>query len=283
MTDSVRRALGLDQIDLEGNLIVISERHGTDANFLINTVLSKSLEKGYGVELVLFHNTFGHYHNIGMKLGYNLNVLRERGDVVVVEPMKSIVCNIEELGHDSVDASSPELTENMRQLNDMKTMPNPLKLDEKLVQHFFTPVRDQFWELKKVRENVTIIVDDITHLLDLNLSLKEVWLYSKYLISLMKIDKKIAMCILGHTYQSDINDCLPNGIVAGLQRGSQLYVAVEPLRTGHSDDISGVMVIEWRVSGLRKLFNWPERSTYLYKLLDRQIKLFTPGGIDALF
>lgn len=280
MTDSVGTALGFDQVNLEGNLIVISERHGTDANFVINTVISKALEKGHGIELVLFHNTFGHYHNIGMKLGYNLNVLRQRGDVVVVEPMKSVVRSIEDLGHDSVDASSPELSDNIRQLNATETMPQPWSLDENLVEIFFTPVRDQFLELKKTRPNITIIVDDITHLLDLNLSFREVWRYSKYLISLMEIDTKISMCILGHIYQSDI--CFSNSIITMLQRGSQLYIAIEPLSSGHSNDISGIMIVEWRALQYRKNFNWPERTTYLYKLLDRQIKLFTPGAIDAL-
>ncbi|XP_074106254.1 elongator complex protein 6 [Cotesia typhae] len=280
MTDSVRRALGIDQVDLNGKLIMIDERHGTDANFVINTVLSKSLEEGRAICLVLFHNTFGHYHNIGMKLGYNLTVLRERGEVTVVEPMKSIVCNIEELGHDSVDPSTSELEERLRDtfINNTQ-IPDPLKLDDNVIQHLFTSLRHQYYETKKIRESVTIIIDEITHLFDLNLSLKEVWLYTKYLRSLMESEPTLALCVMGHSYQTDADNCYPNIIVQVIRRMSHLFVITEPLKTGYANDISGNMHVQWRVAAIRKQHHWSERTTYQYKLLDRQIKLFTPGGL----
>ncbi|KYQ53745.1 hypothetical protein ALC60_05263, partial [Trachymyrmex zeteki] len=46
----------------------------------------------------LCHNTFGHYHNIGMKFGYDLLNLKEKGQVTIVEPMKIIASNV----HDTV-------------------------------------------------------------------------------------------------------------------------------------------------------------------------------------
>ncbi|XP_034948507.1 elongator complex protein 6 [Chelonus insularis] len=278
MTDCIRRALGLEQVDLSGKLIMIDEHHGSDANFLVNAVLSKSLEKGRGICLVLFHNTFGHYHNIGMKLGYNLNILRERGGITVVEPMKSILYSVEELGHDSVDPGTTELEEKIRDSFDNTKMPCPTKLNENLVQHLFASLRDQYYEVKKVNENVTIIIDDITHLIDLNLSLKEVWFYTRYLRSLMEIEPKLSMCILGHSYQTDANNCYSNMVVTVLRRMAHLYVCTEPLSTGHSREISGLLSIVWRVASIRKQYHWADRTVYLYKLLDRQIKLFTPGG-----
>lgn len=67
MTEAVSAALGIDKVDITGKLVVIDERHGSDANFLINTIISSSLEKEKGICLVLFHNTFRHYHNVGKR------------------------------------------------------------------------------------------------------------------------------------------------------------------------------------------------------------------------
>lgn len=282
MTDSVCRALGVDRTGLKNSFIIIEERHGCDANFLINTVLSRSLEERRGIILVLFHNTFGHYHNIGMKLGYNLNVLQERGEITIVEPMKYIVLDIDKLSHDSVDAKSPELTENISRVINEQKIPNPMEIDENLVQHLFIPLRDQYSKMKKIRPEITVIIDDISHLLDVNLNIKEIWLYFKYLNTLRHNDDKMSVCILTHSYQTDAKNCNPNILAMALKRLASLYIAVEPLSTGNSNDISGVMHVIWRVAELRKKYNWANRITYHYKLLDRQINLFTPGGNAAL-
>ncbi|XP_015111827.1 elongator complex protein 6 [Diachasma alloeum] len=282
MTDSVCRAIGIDQVDLRGRMVMIEEQHGSDANFLINTVLSHALEKGQGICLVLFHNTFGHYHNVGMKLGYNLNVLRERGEVTVVEPMKTIMQNIEELGHDAVDASKPELSENFRRIMEDNVIPDAMKLDEHLVRHLFVALKAKYFEAAKVRESVTVIIDDLSHLFDMNLSLTDVWTYVKYLRSLMQFEPKMSVCIMTHTYRTNTDSCQPDIIVIGLRRMAHLNIMVEPLSTGHANDISGKLTVVWRMDSIRKKHHWPERMTYLYKLMDRQIKVFTPGAKEAL-
>ncbi|XP_011311022.1 elongator complex protein 6 [Fopius arisanus] len=282
MTDTVRRALGIDQVDLRGRMVMIEEQHGSDANFLVNTLLSHALEKGQGICLVLFHNTFGHYHNVGMKLGYNLNVLRERGEVTVLEPMKTFLQNIEELGHDAVDASTPELSEDFRKILKDNVIPDATKLDVHLVRHLFVALKTKYLEAAKVRESVTVIIDDLSHLFDFNLSLTDVWTYVRYLRSLMQFQPKMSVCIMTHTYRTNADSCQPDIIVIGLRRMAHLNVMVEPLSTGHANDISGKLTVIWTVASIRKKYHWPERMTYLYKLMDRQIKVFTPGAKEAL-
>ncbi|XP_063995892.1 elongator complex protein 6 [Diachasmimorpha longicaudata] len=282
MTDTVRRAIGIDQVDLRGKMVMLVEQHGSDANFLVNTVLSNALERGHGICLVLFHNTFGHYHNVGMKLGYNLNVLRERGEVTVVEPMKTILQNIEELGHDAVDASKPELSADFRRRIEDNVIPDAMKLDEHLVRHLFVALKAKYFEVSKVRESVTVIIDDLSHLFDMNLSLTDVWTYVKYLRSLMQFEPKMSVCIMTHMYRTNTDSCQPDNIVIGLRRMAHLTIMVEPLSTGHANDISGKLTVIWRIDSIRKKHLWPERMTYLYKLMDRQIKVFTPGANEAL-
>lgn len=279
-TEIVRRVIGIDDVDLNGKLIVIEEQHGSDGNFLINTVLSHALEKGNGICLVLFHNTFGHYNNIGLKLGYNLNVLKERGEITVVEPMKLITNNIEEIGHDTVDASCPELSSNKQTLNDV--IPNVTKSDPNIVKHLFQALKNKYDELLKSRESITIIIDDLSHLFEMNLSLKDVWLYLRYLRSLMQEYPNTTVCILTHTYRVDADFCQPDMIVVALRKMADLNITVEPLTTGHANDRSGKMSVMWKTHSVRKTYNWAERTTYLFKLHDRQIKIFNLGGTDPL-
>ncbi|XP_033213427.1 elongator complex protein 6 [Belonocnema kinseyi] len=280
MTDSVCSALGIDRVDLRGKLTLIEEQHGSDANFLINSFISSSLEKSQGICLVLFHNTFGHYHNIGMKLGYNLNVLRERGQVSVVEPMKLIASNIHDLGHDSVDAANVDFNEKCPE-EDLG-VPNIMKLDPTLVRKLFLPLRNQIYELLKHQESVTVIIDDLSHLFDLRMSLRDVWFFVRYLRSLMEFEQSLSISILTHTYKADPDSCQPDLIAVGLKHISQLIIVVEPLSTGHAKDVSGKMSIRWKIDSVRTKYNWPEKASYLFKLLDRQVKVFAPGGAVLL-
>ncbi|XP_012256510.1 elongator complex protein 6-like [Athalia rosae] len=280
MTDSVCSALGIDRVDMCGKTVLIEEQHGSDANFLVNAIVSGALEKGQGICLVLFHNTFGHYHNVGMKLGYNMKVLRERGQVTVVEPMKIAASNVEDLGHDSIDAANVDLTKSHGKKVPAEEIgvPDIMKLDTTLVRQLFLPVRNKVYEMLESIGSVNIIVDDLSHLFDMSLSLKDVWFYVRYLRSLMEFEPMIAVCIMTHTYRADPNTCQPDMIAIGLKHMSDLIVSVEPLSTGHANDVSGKINIRWNADEVRKKYHWADKTTYLYKLLDRQVKMFAPGA-----
>lgn len=279
MTESVCTALGIDKVDMRGRLVLIDEQHGSDANFIINSVLSRAVENGHGICLVLFHNTFGHYHNVGMKLGYNLTVLRDRGQVNVVEPMKIIAQNVEDLGHDAVDADGMEIGGALRpgDEDNFKDF-NVTKLDANLVRQLFLPVRNSCREALKSQESVVVIIDDLSHLFDIGLSLRDVWYYTRYLRSLMEYEPTLSVYIMTHTYRAHTDSCQPDMIAVGLKHMAHLIVTVEPLVTGHANDINGKLSVNWKIDNIRRENNWAEKSTYLYKLSDRQVKIFVPGS-----
>ncbi|XP_015595490.1 elongator complex protein 6 [Cephus cinctus] len=280
MTDSVCSALGIDRVDMCGKMILIEEQHGSDANFIVNSVLSGALEKGHGICLVLFHNTFGHYHNVGMKMGYNLNVLKERGQVTVVEPMKIAATNVEDLGHDSVDAANVDLSSPQQKSIDDTGFPDIMKLDKTLVRQLYTPLKNKCYEMLQSRDSIVIIIDDLSHMFDMRLSLRDVWYYVRYLWSLMQFEPTISVCIMTHTYKADPDSCQPDMIAIGIKHMADLIVTVKSLSTGHASDISGKMNVRWKISSIRRKYHWAEKTTYLYKLMDRQIKLFAPGGAN---
>lgn len=280
MTDAVCSALGIDRVDLRGTLTLIEEQHGSDANFLVNSFISSSLEKSQGICLVLFHNTFGHYHNIGMKLGYNLNVLRERGQVSIIEPMKIIANNIHDLGHDSVDAANTDF--NVKNSEDETSNLNIMEQGPSLVRKLITPLKAQIYELLKNQDSVMVIVDDLSHLFDLQMNLRDVWLFVRYIRTLVEFEQSLSICILTHTYKADPDSCQPDLIAVGLKHIAQLIIVVEPLSTGIAKDVSGKMNVRWKVDSVRTKYNWPEKLSYLFKLLDRQVKVFAPGGSALL-
>ncbi|KAF7993100.1 hypothetical protein HCN44_005881 [Aphidius gifuensis] len=273
MTAIVKRIIGLDQVDIRGKLISIEEQHGSDANFLINTVVSHAIEKDNSICLVLFHNTFGHYHNIGMKLGYNLNDLRKYGVVNVVEPMTTIASNIENIDHDNIDAALAKLNINI---------PDATKHDSQLVKKLISCLKDKFDDSLKSRKAVTIIVDDLSHLFEFNLSLTDVWFYLRYLRSLIETKPNTSVCLMTHIYKADVDFCQPDMIAFGLKKMADLNVIVEPLTTGHAKDISGKITVMWKTDVIRKIHHWPESTIYHFKLLDRHIKIFSPGSNDQL-
>lgn len=280
MTDAVCSALGIDRVDMRGKLGLIEEQHGSDANFLVNSVLSRALENGQDVCLVLFHNTFGHYHNIGMKLGYNLNVLRERGQVTVVEPMKMIASDIEELGHDSIDAANVIFRRSVKPAE--PSTRSSLTLDTGMLRRLVLPLWRKCLEVADTTKSVVMIVDDLSHLFDLGLSLQDVWYYVKYLNSLMNHAPTLSLWIMTHTYKADPETCQPDMIAVGLKHMAHLVITVQCLSTGRPNDSVGRMCVWWKVFAIRGKYNWAEKTTYLYKLSDRQIKVFAPGATVAL-
>ncbi|XP_012283669.1 elongator complex protein 6 [Orussus abietinus] len=282
MTDSVCGVLGIDRVDMNGMMTLIEEQHGSDANFLVNSILAGALEKGQGVCLVLFHNTFSHYHNIGMKLGYNLSVLRERGQVAVIEPMSLVSCEIEELGHDSVDADSVNLCERKPKEPENSQAPNSMKFDANIGRKLLFPLRDKCFEVLDSRDSVVIIVDDLSHLFDAQLSLKDVWFVVRYLRSLMEFEPMVSLYIMTHTYKADHDSCQPDMIAIGLKHTADLVVTVQPLASGKANDVSGRMNIRWKVDSVRKKYKWAERSCYLYKLSDRQVRVFPLGTTSGV-
>lgn len=89
----------------------------------------------------------------------------------------------------------------------------------------------------------------------------------------------LSLCILTHSYQVDPELSQPDSIATRLKYMAQLMVIVDPLITGQANDVSGKMTVSWateRIQGTRI-----QRREYLYKLADRQIKVFASGNADV--
>lgn len=263
--DSISNVLGVDRIDMRGKMILIEELHGSDGNFLLSSIISNSIKKDHGICVVLFHNTFNHYHNVGMKMGYNLMTLKEKGRLAVVDPMNTILSEVELLCEDKLD------------INDSVLVKRDTKVNTRIVYQLFSIVRGKCHELLEDNDSVLIIVDDLASLCDMGLNLTDCMLYVRYLRSLVNAKPSSQLCVLTHTYQNDAQICVPNALANGLKYMAHLIVIVEPLKTGYSSDASGKITVTWRIHSVRREYHWPENCIYLYKLMDRQVKIYAPG------
>lgn len=247
--DSVCNTLGIDKVDMDGKLILIEERHNSDANFLLSSIVYNAVRKNCGICFVLFHNTFNHYQNVGMKFGYNLTSLREKGKIAVIEPMKEIVSNVECMQERATS----------------------------IINNIFMAIKSECNKMTNEGRSVLIIIDDISHFYNLGCDLNESVHYVRCLRSFLGQFPLFQLCIVTHTYNSELKSCVPNVFANGLKRMAHLIVKTEPLQTGYSSDASGNVTINWRISNIRMTYNWPEIAKYMYKLSNRQVQIYAPG------
>lgn len=268
--EMVCNTLGIDRVNMNSKMVLIEEQHGTDANFLVNAVLSSALKKGNAVCLVLCHNTFGHYHNVGMRLGYNLLDLKEKGQVTVVEPMKIVAGNVVDVCKNSTNKENSIIADAVSEER------------VNIARRLFACVKEKYDDAARYSESVVLIIDDINHLLDLGLAVRDVMYFMRYLRSFMASRPMSQLCILAHMYKEDPQTSDADMVANGLRYMSHLCVTTEPLKTGHSGDASGKLTVYWRVDYIRSKYHSGEKITYLFKLLDWHVKVYAPGEASVL-
>lgn len=268
---TVYNILGIDRINMNGKIILIEEQHGTNADFLVNAILSYALKKvNAAVCLVLCHNTFSHYHNIGMKFGYNLLGLKEKGQVTVVEPIKITASNVTDMCKDFIDKTEtiiPDIT-SMGHVN--------------IVHKLFACVKEKYKEAARFRESVVLIIDDINHFLDLGLEVHDTMYFIRCLRSFVASYPLSQLCILAHVYQENLQNSNAGMVANGLKHMAHLCITTQPFKTGHSSDASGKLIVHWKTNSIRSKYYWAEKTTYLFNLSDYQVKICAPGIISIL-
>ncbi|KAL0108847.1 hypothetical protein PUN28_014160 [Cardiocondyla obscurior] len=269
---TVSSILGIDRINMDGKTILIEEQHGTNANFLINAILSHGLKRtNAAVCLILCHNTFSHYHNIGMRLGYNLINLKEKGQVTVVEPMKLVASNVTDISKNFIDETEVIIP--------YSTSVKHMDIVHKLFAH----VKEKYEEAAKFTESVIIIIDDINNFSNLGLDVRDTMYFMRCLTSFVTLHPSTQLCILAHKYQESVQISNANMIVNTLKHMAHLCVTTQPFRTGHSSDTSGKLTVHWNTNSIRSKYHLIEKTTHLFNLVDWQVKIYAPGTMSILF
>ena len=72
----------------DSSMVAILEDNSDMGAFVIHHFISRAVKKGEKLLLVGLEQSFGHFHSVGLKLGFNLLKLREQKSVLFYEGLK---------------------------------------------------------------------------------------------------------------------------------------------------------------------------------------------------
>lgn len=252
MAQDINTILGFDKA-IENHFIFIKEEHGIDASFLVGTLMWNALHSEAGLCLLSVHNSSNHYQYIGNKLGFNLQESQEGGHALVVDVMK---CIVQSFNGNTDNTKIDFLSENKECLHKL-----------------YNILESSVTKLKEQHDCVYIIIDNVSDLLSLGHSVKDIILFLYYCRTLVFKICGVTLVVCAHNSEHD-NDT--NLICNAMMHIAEYKIKVSGLSTGFSPNVSGRIQTERRDIGLEY---WTEKKEFQYKLSDRQIKIFAPGTV----
>lgn len=232
--------------ELSSRVVVVKEINRCDSSFITSCVLNFCIKNKTAVIIVSTHNSLQHYQNVGLKMNYNLQRYVDTGLVDYF--------NIGEYCLDNL-------------------------LSENKLPELFPKLREKLLAMRQKHDAVNVILDGVSHLFDLNYTLKEVNMLCKELIPFVtRYNNSFILCHCNEAIEDDVSSVMANL----LSHKAHTVLEVENLPSGWSTDVSGHLTIKY--PGLKydndHLYTMDIKpSRYLFKLFDRGVKLFAPGTV----
>lgn len=243
MTSSILSACDLNEQKLP-KFVLIRENRGADGSFLITSIISQCLKyPKNGAVLVCLHHTSAHYVNSSVRLGFNLNLAKDKGRIMMVEPLADIGAHLIA----STYVNDPKHTVLAALLNDIK---------EKAHQQL------------ESKEYVTIIVDSLATLLDLGFDKK---LLLRFCFDLIELSNERLSIVL----KLNISDIFDD-VSRRLENYADTSIAISKLKSGEFQEIDGQLVCKKRLENCKH-----SEKTVLYKVGDKNVKIFQPGEVGV--
>lgn len=134
------------------------------------------------------------------------------------------------------------------------------------VKSLFSAVRSKLKEMREKFKSVCLIVGNVNDLINTGVSSANLFIFINYLQGLLSDINNMSLVISTHVTDEDDSERV---LGAFLKNAADLTVTVSGLQTGLSKDVSGCLSV-WGQS--------VPSGTYHYRLLDRQVKMFSPGA-----
>jgi len=246
MAASILFACGLNEQKLPP-FVHISEESDVDGSFLISAILGQRLRiSNAGTLLVCLQHNYQHYFNAGMRLGYNANIFLGK-TLNVVDPMS-------EIARDWTDS---------KWLNDEQSVTTLL----------LNAIREQIAANFTNRINTTILIDNLSILYNLGASKESVLQMCYELAALPTAYENL-------TVITKMNNCeFYSQVDKNVGKLGTMRIRVVKLRSGAFREVDGKLMIErddWSSGSCDENF-----KDVLYKVNDRNIKIFSPGEIGV--
>lgn len=264
MAASVLLACSLNESQLPP-FTFIREETDMDASFLVTCILGqRSKVQSTATVLLCLHHTFQHYAGAAARLGFNLQAAREKGALHVIEPLADALSQHEQL---------------------LNTAP------EDLLANLWTAVRNAVTSVLQDntlrRTSCTIVLDDVTTLIDLGVPESAVLPFCRHLVQWANSTATTTRTTIGvHADKAvgrisvvlKVNACnLYEHLVTNLASLADSEVQCNRLRSGNFCEVDGRLECVRYAQPDRR--HQAVRKTVLYKVNERNVKIFAPGEV----
>uniref|UniRef100_A0A0K8TL94 Elongator complex protein 6 n=1 Tax=Tabanus bromius TaxID=304241 RepID=A0A0K8TL94_TABBR len=248
MAASVLLACGLNEQKLAPH-IHISEESGTDASFLVSSIMGQRFRvQNSGMLIFCLHHTFQHYVNAGMRLGYNLNLMK--GKTVRVFEI------IADIANDLFDSKW-------------------LMSGSTILSHLLVDINRELDEMLSEKQSVTLFIDDLSVLINLGVTELRIVKFCRELNTKAKQEGQ-NITIVTKLNCSDIYELVSYNLVDLCDT----HLKVEKLQSGNFKEVDG-KILARRKSASNIFSSTTQDKTILYKVNDKNIKTFNPGAVGV--
>ncbi|CAC5378965.1 unnamed protein product [Mytilus coruscus] len=229
-----------------------------EGSFLVHHFLSHSFKSSTPVCFVALSQSFGHYNVISQKFGTNLSTQKETNKLVFVEGLKLLgntCCKDCDKGDNSVD-------------------------DKSVLINLLQSISTSYKDLKEKNCcSPTIIIDNISVLIALGFSTKDVITFCHYLHEVIHEDIGEKGCLVLYANNGKHNGDEQMKIVWNwMCHNCTVTMEVSGLPTGYCKDVHGEIAVKHRHS----LTKPGKERRMQYKLTDKNIILFAAGMSSAV-
>jgi len=256
MAASLLFACGLNEQKLPP-FVHISEESNIDGSFLISCILGQRLRiSNAGTLLVCLQHNYLHYFNAGMRLGYNANIFLGK-TLNIIDPLSEMARDL---------AASKWLAD-----------------ESQVASLLLTSIREQIATNYTNRVSTTIIIDNLSILLNMGATREDV---QHLCLELAALPKEFAnLTIITKMSNCDIYNVADQNVA----KLGDLRIRVIKLKSGVFREVDGKLAVERDiVSGGAgdadddgRFMQEEARKEILYKVNDRNVKIFNPGEIGV--
>ncbi|XP_037956897.1 elongator complex protein 6 [Teleopsis dalmanni] len=245
MAASILSACGLNEQKLPA-FVHISEESDMDGSFLISCILGQRLRiSNAGALLVCLQHNYQHYLNAGLRLGYNANIFLDK-TLNIIDPLSA-------MARDGV---------NSQWLED----------EEQITSLLLTAIREQIETNFTNRISTTILIDNLSILLNLGATKEQVMQLCQELANFPKEYQNLT--VITKMSNCDINELVDNNVA----KLGDIRIRVKKLKSGFFREVDGKLLVE------RDLDAGPYKTEethkeILYKVNDRFVKIHNPGEV----
>lgn len=260
MFESVKSAIGGSGITTEdGGLILVSETATTSANGLVTHFLTSSVANNHPVCFVTLQQTWGHYCNIGNRLGLNLRQHSDLCNVKVIDGLKLL--------SEVLDGTVTDINHPFNFL--FSTCEYPLRNFYNLIKKAVQPWKDD-------GKYFMIIIENVNCLLNMGIHTKDVEVFINYCRNLIGdcVNEKSGSLVVVTT--ADEKDEDASHVTKTLAHAALIHLSSRGLSTGLSREVHGDLKIT-AFDRYNPHHCLPNIHQFQYKMEEKNMKLFAPG------